>query len=67
MEAILPWHHLLTVPEGLQDPTHPGPHSILFQCDDKAGPVHSVIGLPEVQEYQQEGVLVYAGELLGDL
>ena len=65
MEAVMPQHHLLTVPEVLQDPTHPMARSILLQCDEKVFLVHGVIGLPEVKEYQEEGVLVYAGNILG--
>ena len=40
---------------------------IPLQCDEKALPVHEVMCPPEVQEYQEDGVLVYADELLGEL
>ena len=55
MEAVLYLHHLLTVPEGLQKSTQTRALSIPFQCDEKAFPVHGVIVLPEVQEYQEGG------------
>ena len=61
------WHHLLTLPEGLQESTHTRDRSIPFQCGEKEFPVHGAIGLPEVQEYQEEGVLVYSGKILGNL
>ena len=60
-------HHLLTFPEGLQDTTQPRARSIPLQCDEEAVPVHGFIGLTEVQEYQEEGVLFYDGKLLGEL
>ena len=67
MEAVLSQHHLLKVPEGLQEPAQPMARYIHLHCDDKAVMVQGVIGLPEVQEYQKEGVVVYAGELLVEL
>ena len=67
MEAVLSWHHLLTVPERLQDTTNPMPRSILLQFYEQVVPFYSVIGLPKVQEYQEERVLVYAANLLGEL
>ena len=57
----------MTVPESLQDPTQPRGLSITLQFDEKSVQIHGVIGLPAIQEYQEEGVLVYAGELLGYL
>ena len=63
VEAILTWHHLLTFPEGLQETTQPRARSIPLQCDEKAFPVHGFICLPKVQEYPEEEVLVYTGEL----
>ena len=67
VKVVLSRNHLLKFPEGLQEPTQPRYHSIPLQCGEKAVPVHGVIGLPEVQEYQEEGVLVYAGEIMGKL
>ena len=46
---------MFTVPEGLQDSTQTRAQSIPFQCDEKAFRVHSVIGLPEFQAYQEGG------------
>ena len=67
VEAVLSWHHLSTVPEGLQDSTYTRDRSIPLQCDEKALLVHGIIDLPEVQEYQEEGVLLYSGKLLGKI
>ena len=67
MEASLSWTHLLTVPEGVQEPTQPRDHSIPLQCDEKEVLFHGSICLPGIQEYQKEGVLIYYGELLGEL
>ena len=67
METVLPWHQLLAFLEGLQEPTQPSACSIPLQCDMKAVLVHNVIGLPKVQEYQEEGVLVYSSEFLGKI
>ena len=55
MEAVLSRHHMLTVPEGLQDSTQTRASSIPFQYDEMVVPVNGVIGLPEVPEYQEEG------------
>ena len=67
MEVVLYRHHMLSVPESLQEPTYLRAHSIPLQCGDKAVPVHIVICLPKVQEYQEEGVLVYSVELMGEI
>ena len=67
MEAVLSRQHLMTFPEGLQDPTQTRALSILLQCDEKVILVHGVIGLPEVKKYQEEGLLVCSGKFLGEL
>ena len=67
VEAVLSWNHLLTFPEALQEPTEPRARSIPLQCDKEVVLVHGVIGIPEFQEYQEEGVLVYSSEILGEL
>ena len=64
MEAIMSWYHLLAVPKGLQDSTQARARVIYFQCHEELFLVRGVIGLPEVQKDQEEGVLVYSGELL---
>ena len=64
MEAVMPRHQLLTFPKSLQDLTNLKPRSILLQGNEQAVPIHGVVVLPKVQEYQEEGVLVYAYKIL---
>ena len=60
-------NHPLIVPEGLQEFAQQMARSILFQCDEKTFLLHGAIRVPEVQEYEKEGVLVYSRKLLGEL
>ena len=46
VEAILSWHHLLEVPEGVQDSTQARACAASLQCPDGECSVHGVIVLP---------------------
>ena len=61
----MPREDLLVVSECCKELTHLWYHSEALQVTDDAAKVYCVAYLPQIDEYEEEGVLVESGKVLG--
>ena len=61
----MPREDLLVGPEGCKELTHIWYHAKALQVTDDAAAVYCVTSLHQIEEYEEEGVLVESGKVLG--